>query len=161
MIELEPVPYEDKLVLRELLNLYLYDLSDLDETDPDPHGRFEYRWLDPYWIEPSRHPVFIRRDGVLAGFLLVSGHAEGGAQRGISEFFVLKRHRRAGVGLAAAPAIFEKFPGSWEIRAERQNHGAIAFWEGALPRIASDVTAHRDGIGAWTGPAWTCRVLAT
>ena len=155
MIEIEPVPYQDKLVLRELLNLYLYDLSDLDGADPDAHGRFEYRYLDPYWIEPARHPFFIRRDGVIAGFALVSGHTESGAERGLSEFFVMKRHRRGGVGFAAAAATFKRFPGSWEVRAERHNAGATAFWGAAIPRLASrDLVVH-DSIGAWPGPAWT------
>ena len=48
MIELVAVAYEQKPVLRELLNLYLYELSHFVGADPNEHGRYEYQWLDHY-----------------------------------------------------------------------------------------------------------------
>jgi predicted acetyltransferase len=157
MIELEPVAFEDKGVLRELVNFYLYDLSHLDDADPNAHGRFEYRWLDAYWFESTRHPFFIRRDGALAGFVLVSVHAVTGAAHGISEFFVMKRHRRHGVGRAAAHAAFRRFPGTWELRTEKHNADANAFWTQTLGGLP-DLVLHPDGFADWAGPVWTFRI---
>src|SRR5262249_51081127 len=127
-VELVPVAYEQKSVLRELLSLYLYDLSDLVAADPDEHGRFEYRYLDHYWTEPHRHAHFIRHDGALAGFILVNAHTASGAAHGIAELFVMQRHRRAGVGRAAAKATFARLAGSWEVVTDRENVRAAAFW---------------------------------
>lgn len=142
VIELAPVAYDQKPVLRELLNLYLYELSDLVGADPNEHGRFEYRWLDHYWTEPNRNAFFIRRDGITAGFAMVNAHTASGAAHGIAEFFVLRRHRRSGVGRAAAVSAFARFPGSWEVVTDLENVRAAAFWRetimaSAFPNLAS------------------------
>jgi predicted acetyltransferase len=154
-IELSPVAYEQKTVLRELLNLYLYELSDLVDADPDEHGRFEYRWLDHYWTEPDRHAFFIRRDGTTAGFVMINAHTASGAARAIAEFFVLRRHRRVGVGCAAAVSAFNRFPGSWEVTTDAENLAAASFWRETIATCAfANLVEHPGGIGNWTGPSW-------
>lgn len=45
-VELGPIPDTDKLVLRNLLNLYLYDLGEFKGTDVTVHGVFEYPRVD-------------------------------------------------------------------------------------------------------------------
>ena len=159
MVELASIAYEQKPLLRELLNLYLYELSDLVAADPDEHGRFEYGWLDHYWTEPDRHAFAIRRDGVTAGFVMVNAHTASGAAFGIAEFFVLRRHRRSGVGRAAAAAAFARFPGSWEVVTDRENVRAAAFWRETITTYApAKLVEHAGGIADWTGPAWTFTV---
>lgn len=124
---------EDEPVLRELLNLYLYDLSDLAGTaDLGEHGRYEYRWLDHYWTEHDRHAFLVRVGGALAGFSLVNARTHTGAQWGIAELFVVRRHRRRGVGTAAAHATFARLPGTWEVWTDRDNLRAHAFWRSAV-----------------------------
>ena len=155
-MELVAIAQDQRAVLGELLNLYLYELSELVGADPDERGRFPYPHLDRYWTEPHRHAFFIRRDGVTAGFVLVNAHTASGAAHGIAEFCVLRRHRRAGLGRAAAWAAFAQFPGSWEVVTDVENVRAAAFWRATITaRGYANLVEHPRGIGDWTGPAWT------
>jgi predicted acetyltransferase len=46
----------------------------------------------------------------------------------MSEFFVRKPHRRAGIGRDAATLIFDRFAGDWEIVEYMRHPGSVAFW---------------------------------
>jgi len=136
-VDLEPVAYADKPVLRRMLQLYLYDFTEFSGDDVDQHGEFAYRYLDHYWAPASddgdRFPFFIRVDGRLAGFALVrlvDGHHE------MAEFFVMRRYRRAGVGARAAKDLFSRFPGPWEVQQTAANVPAQSFWQ----RVIGDFT---------------------
>jgi predicted acetyltransferase len=144
----------DKGVLRELLNLYLYDLSDLVDADPNDHGRFEYPYLDHYWTEPGRAAFFIRADGAPAGFVMVNARTFTGAEHGIAEFFVLSRHRRRGVGRAAAGAAFDAFVGSWEVFTDANNPRAKAFWRSVVAGHTSGVYEELSDVREGLGPVF-------
>ena len=138
-VQVEPVSFADKQVLRHLVEFYVYDYSDYMGWDVDEHGVFGYRYLDHYWTEPDRHPFFIRVDGRLAGFALVRA----GAPHDMAEFFVMRKYRRGGVGTDAARMVFERFPGTWEVRQMKENVAATIFWRSAIPvRFDEEV---RDG----------------
>ncbi len=128
-VELARVPYEDKEVLRRLIEFYDYDFSEILGWDVNEHGAFGYRYFDQYWTDPDRHPLFIRVNGRLAGFALVFG----GDPHDMAEFFIMRKYRRTGVGTEAARAIFNRFPGAWQVRQEEANIGAIHFWRRAIP----------------------------
>lgn len=128
-VDVAPVAYSDKIVLRRLLEFYVYDYSEYMGWDVDEHGVFGYRYLDQYWTEPDRHPFFIRVDDRLAGFALVRS----GPPHDMAEFFVMRRYRRAGVGSEAARAVLERFPGSWEVRQLAENTPGSAFWRSSIP----------------------------
>ncbi|MFI0721730.1 GNAT family N-acetyltransferase [Streptomyces sp. NPDC021224] len=56
-------------------------------------------WVDSsdhYFREDDREACFIRIDGALAGFSMTRGLDD--SVREVSEFFVLRRHRRLGAG---------------------------------------------------------------
>ncbi len=136
-MEIIKVEKVDKPVLRQLMELYLYDFSEFDGADVNEHGRFGYDYLDHYWIEPNRYPYFIQVDGKLAGFVLVNGHTEVlEASKGLSvgEFFVMKKYRGTGIGQAAAVEVFDMFPGRWEVRQYLPNEPSLAFWEKVIDR---------------------------
>ena len=128
-VEIVAASVADKSVVRNLLELYLHDFSEMTRSDVDEHGRFGYAYLDHYWTEPGRHPFLIRADGGLAGFALVRS----GTPHDMTEFFVLRKYRRSGVGLLAARALFAMFPGEWQVRQMTANTGATAFWRRAIP----------------------------
>jgi predicted acetyltransferase len=50
----------------------------------------------------------------------------------VAEFFVLRGARRTGVGTRAAHALFQLFPGAWEVRVRRTNPAALRFWSRAV-----------------------------
>lgn len=133
-----PVPESEKTVLRNLLQAYRHDLSEFDGSDPDDAGSFGVgSYFDLYWTEPSRHPFKILIGDSLAGFVLVRElQAE---TRSIAEFFVLRRHRRSGIGQSVAFQLFDRFPGSWHVAQDEHNVPAQAFWR----RVVSAYTYDR------------------
>ena len=66
-----------------------------------------------------------------------AAHFAGEGTRDISEFFIVRRHRRRGVGTEVARLVFDRYPGKWEVTQLTRNVDAQAFW--------------RRVIGAYTG----------
>jgi predicted acetyltransferase len=139
-IEVSPAALQEKAVLRNLMELYLYDFSELTGDDVDDSGMFGYRYLDLYWEEPERRPFLIRVDGRLAGFALVreaESLVEGAVPPGdicthMAEFFILLKYRRQGIGARAAWELFDLFSGRWEVCEIPENTSARDFWRKAI-----------------------------
>jgi predicted acetyltransferase len=150
---------DEKPILRNLLELYLYDTSDLDAHDVGPSGLFGSNYLDHYWTEPDRHPFLIRVDGALAGFALVNRHSyltTEGARCCMAEFFVMRRYRGRGVGMCAAASVFDRLPGPWEVCQTAANIGAQAFWRKTVDHYTSGLFAETVLTdGRWDGPILT------
>ncbi|MEH2409769.1 GNAT family N-acetyltransferase [Nostoc sp.] len=130
-IEVVKATQEQKSVLCNLMELYQYDLSEIEAKDVDACGLFGYRYLDYYWTEPERHPFLVKVDDKLAGFVLVNQHIylhRDNHAMSIAEFFILKKCRSQGIGEQVATEIFDQFPGNWEVRQTALNLGAQAFW---------------------------------
>lgn len=125
-VELVPVAEQDKSVLANLMQLYRYDLSEIRGYDLTVHGTFTYRYLDQYFLEDAREACLITADGRLAGFTMTRGLDDGG--REVSEFFVVRRHRRLGIGRTAAERMLRQHPGSWQLAVDHANHQAARFW---------------------------------
>lgn len=128
-VDVERATLEEKPVVARLLELYAHDLSRFTGADVGDDGRFGYPRLDLYWTEPERHPFLIRTEGRIAGFALVRS----GRPHDMAEFFVMRKHRRSGVGICAAHEVFATFPGVWQVRQLAQNTAATAFWRVAIP----------------------------
>jgi predicted acetyltransferase len=139
-VELLPATFTDKAVLANLMQLYLYEFPYVDDLELGDDGRFTYHYFDRYWGEPGRHPFLIRADDRLTGFVLVAerrlldpdavGHA-------ITEFFVVRRYRRRGIGETAARAIFAMFPGPWWVAEVAANASGQAFWRATIDRYTA------------------------
>ncbi len=135
-VAIEPIQYEEKPVLRRMLQLYLYDFSEFEQLELNEYGEFDYRYLDHYWAPDegeARHAFFIRVDGKRAGFALIR------AVNGVNvfaEFFVMRTFRGTGVGAAAARAVFARLPGNWLVHQVPANVPAQAFWR----RVVSELT---------------------
>lgn len=128
-VQLVPASEPDRAVLRRLIELYLYDFSELNGADVDQHGEFGYRYLDHYWTEEDRAAFLVRVDGHWAGFALVRR----GAPSDIAEFFVMRKYRHRGVGRRAAIELFERYPGPWQVRQQQANPVATSFWRSVIP----------------------------
>lgn len=155
-ITLLPASHLDRPALTNLMQLYLYDFSAVDDVDVDDAGCFRYPYLDSYWNLPDRHPFLIRVAGRLAGFALINrysrlhdpfdGHA-------IAEFFVMRKYRRMGVGRSIAMQLFASFPGKWEVASIATNVPAQAFWRSTID-IYTDGRYHEIWLqdARWRGP---------
>ena len=134
-IQLTRIPEAQKPVLRQLLEFYCYDFSEFIYLELDEEGYFNYPYLDHYWIEEDRHPFFILRDNVIVGFVLVNRHGfiqkkEEGYT--MAEFFVMRGHRRRGIGIQAAHLAFDLFPGKWEVAQQLSNQASVHFWDDCI-----------------------------
>jgi predicted acetyltransferase len=140
-IEVMPARPGDRAIVWRLLQLYLHDFSEIDGRPVNERGEFEYRWFDHYWKDPKRIPLLIRVDGEWAGFALVRR----GAPNEMAEFFVMRNHRRSGVGRAAAAECFGRFPGRWLVHEIPRNEAATAFWRAVIP-VSYEETSDSEGI---------------
>lgn len=138
-VDIVPAEYDQQVAIANMAQLYMYDFSEFwpRESEAELHedGTFgALIYLDQYWLDPNREPLLIRRDGHLVGFALINATSPSGepVDRGMAEFFIVRRHRRNGSGRAASHAIFAERPGLWEVAVIRANAGALAFWRSAI-----------------------------
>ncbi len=123
-------PEDAKPVLRRLLEFNAYEFSVFDGRDLGAHGEYGYPYLDHYWTEGDRRvPLLFTVDGHLAGFAFLRK----GLPHAVSEFLVLPKYRRQGVGLATARQIFTRWIGDWMTHEVVGNDRAVTFWRRAIP----------------------------
>jgi predicted acetyltransferase len=131
-ITIEQAEPGEALLLANLLELYIHDLSEIFAVELGPDGRFGYPALPRYWSEPEhRFPFFIRAGGKAVGFALVtrgSPATDDPDVLDVAEFFVLRRYRRSGCGRRAAALLFDRLPGRWIVRVSEGNPGGMPFW---------------------------------
>lgn len=125
---------QDRAWLRNVYPLYLHDLSEFDGGyyQLDDRGVWQPDHL-PSWLgEDPDLPLIIVAGGRRVGFALVARAPSlwiaPGCDHRMSEFFVLRRERRQGIGALAAHAVFDAHPGRWEVSELVRNERAIRFW---------------------------------
>jgi predicted acetyltransferase len=159
-VELEAADPERRAVLENLFQLYTHDFSDFwtdrEDGELEEDGRFpQYVHLDAYWTEAGRTPLLIRAGGHLAGFALINRVTHSGLPLdfAVAEFFVVRKHRRAGVGLRAATEIIRARPGQWEMAVARRNTAALPFWRRVATAVAGPGVEEIDrDDDLWDGP---------
>jgi predicted acetyltransferase len=155
---------EDKAALTNMMQLYTHDFSELwaggSRGELGANGLFAAYPLDAWWREPDHIPLLVKVGGFLAGFALLDtmSHTGQPLDRNMAEFFIVRKHRRSGVGAAAARDIFGRYPGRWEAAVTRANHGALAFWRAAIGPLAGDVELVDVKSPSWNGPVLRFRV---
>ncbi len=137
-MELVPVEREDKSVLRNLLEKYEYEFSQYDQRDVNCNGLYDYWYVDHYWTEDNRWAFFLLADGKLAGFVMVNDYPEVDlpSDYTLSEFFVVYKYRRSGLGTFAVRQLLERFHGGWQLKYHTKNTGSVAFWN----KVVGDAT---------------------
>lgn len=156
-VTLAPATCADEPLLANLLELYAHDLSATFALDVRDDGRFGYDKLPLYWREPERRWAFVVRcDGKVAGLALVtrgSPASDDPAALDVAELFVLRRHRRSGVGRRAAVLLWDRFPAStWVVRVSTGNRGALPFWSEVVAAYTGGAFAETEIPG--TPHAW-------
>ncbi len=149
----------ERELIRRMMELYLHDFSEFDGTDLDAHGVFGYGDLDYFWFEATHAAFIIRVEGQLGGFVLVDNEVViDGNERSITEFFILRKYRRQGVGRAAAQQVFAALPGKWEVRVIAANPPAQNFWRAVIAAY-TDGHFHEQVLDNddWRGPAFWFR----
>jgi predicted acetyltransferase len=143
-------------LLRDLLNSYIHELSEIFPVERGPDGRFEYERLSVYWDEPEgRHAFVINRGDNVAGFALAtrgSPATDDPDDYDVAEFFVLPAYRRWGVGRHAAIALWNEMPGQWVVRVSEANRPGLRFWTEVIAAYTSGTFG--DGARPDHPPGW-------
>ncbi|MFS0613405.1 GNAT family N-acetyltransferase [Lederbergia ruris] len=161
-VTLSLIPYEDKSILQNLMQLYRYDSSEFDGHVLNRHGLYLYKYLDHQWTDDYRRPLLVKVGGEIAGFVLVSldvpkeftklSTAE--KTNVISDFFIMRKYRRRGVGKKVAYSLFEQYRGMWEVRQTIGNQAAQMFWKKIIHEYP-DGHIHKEELvqnDSWHGP---------
>jgi predicted acetyltransferase len=161
MLEVTLIPYNDKSILSQLIQLYRYDSSEFDGHALNEHGLYMYKYLDHQWTDEYRHPCMFRVNGEIAGFALVSlgvprEHVKLSTSERtnvIGDFFIMRKFRGQGYGKQAAFELFDRFPGIWELRQTSGNLPANRFWNRVLEAYTSSSYEQQllDN-ECWSGP---------
>ena len=153
-VSLSPATPSDQILLGNLLELYIHDLSAIfPNVQLGPDGRFGYPALSLYWSDLQRRlPFIIRWAGRIAGFILVQRLSDPSSDQpvyDVAEFFVLRPYRQSGVGRQAARLLWNQLAGQWTVRVAEANRPALAFWSPVIAAYtagtASDSTVVREG----------------
>ena len=91
MFELKVVKENDKDVLRNLLEYYLYDFNYYYEDDLNENGRFEFIGVEPYINNNFYKAFFILVDNHYAGFVLTYTGKEKSV---VEEFWIMPKYRK-------------------------------------------------------------------
>ena len=131
---------EDRKWIQSVYRDYLNDLATLNTGIFPVLGEFGHREPDllARWFADDRaHPLLILKSETPAGFALVVRPPRLSASAPIidyrmSEFFVLAKYRRLGIGRDAAQLILNRFAGQWEVTEYLRNAGAVGFWRNVI-----------------------------
>lgn len=163
-IEIALFPYEEKTVLYNLIQLYRYDSSEFDGHVLNSHGLYLYKYFDHQWTDEYRRPFLVKVDGEIAGFALISldvpkeymklSSAE--KTNAISDFFIMRKYRRKGVGRKVACSLFDQYSGAWEVRQTFANNSAYEFWKQVITQYNEDNSFEEKIIQdeKWNGPVF-------
>ena len=128
-IRLAEARRSDARLIESMLDEYLRELSSHREVRVGATGSASYPYLDAYWAEPGRHAFMIRSSGRVVGFAFIRDPGStGSARHQLAEFYIKPESRRLGIGRRAAAAIWQRFPGQWELEVQARNSAAVRFW---------------------------------
>ena len=130
MIELKAVRAEDRTLLWNVNQKYLYEMTNFYDDPMDAQGNYHYGHFDEYFTDPAREALFIYDDGALAGFAMICPYSniDRPVDHVMAEFTVFPAHRKRHVALVAAEMILRDRPGAWEIKYNEKNAPARALW---------------------------------
>jgi predicted acetyltransferase len=141
----------ERELIRRMMQFYLYDFSEYEDADLDEHALFSYGDLDYFWFEPTHAAFLATVDGKLAGFVLVSNEVTlPDSERLLTEFFIMRKYRRLGVGSRVAAMVFDRLPGRWEAHVIARNVPAQAFWRKVVAAYTGGDYVER----AWADDEW-------
>jgi len=131
IVELIHVKINDKLTLKSLLELYDSEPNDYEEDDEGEQEPYEYKYLEHYFKEKDWLAYFIMVDDDYAGFVMINPMPEVSdilTDYSLSEFFVIPKYRRCGVGKLAVYKILDMYKGKWQLTRDPRDKNSVPFW---------------------------------
>lgn len=130
MIELVEVKPENRELLWNIHQKYLYEMTNYYDDEMDQAGNYHYGYFDAYFTEPERKALFIYCDKRLAGFVMINPYSyiDGKPDYVLAEFTIFPVYRREHIASETAEMIFNQYKGRWEIKYNERNTAAKRLW---------------------------------
>ena len=130
MITLKPVKSEERELLWNINQKYLYEMTFYYPDEMDEKGVLHYGYFDEYFKDPKRKAFFIFHEEKMVGFVMVCPYSNMGHEPdyNMAEFTIFPTYRRNHYALETANQILSMYPGNWEIKYNEKNTGAKKLW---------------------------------
>lgn len=130
MIRLHTVQPNDRDLLWNINQKYLYEMTMFYPDEMDEAGNLHYGHFEEYFTDPKRSAYFIYNDDVLVGFAMLCPYSNLGRNPDytMAEFTIFPSYRRRHFALEAAKQILETHPGQWEIKYNEKNLAGKRLW---------------------------------
>ena len=141
------VKIEHKNLLWNLLQKYLYELSDVYGDDIEDDGNYSYDYFENYFNpEENREALIFRYDDKIIGFCMINDHSfnEKSIDYSMAEFSIVQKYRKNGLGKRAISKVLSQRKGKWQIKYSLDNPTAQKFWENVLSDYKSTETLLED-----------------
>ena len=131
MVRAKVVEKSKEQVLFNLMQKYLYEMTEYYENSMDEEGNFAYKYLPYYFKDKDRQAFFLYDDSTLIGFALINTHSFTGEaiDNCIAEFTIFPTYRHQGKGLEAIEALRAVRKGTWQLKYSTTNPQGTAFWQ--------------------------------
>ena len=130
-IQLISISEKNATIFEVFAQDYEAEFSAITKKEPNAEGRFA---LEANWKKPnSGFYCFSKKKPV--GFTIVT---EANNRSDIAEFYILPCYRKMGYGKKLAFAVFDLFPGPWQVREIPTAKDAIVFWRTTISEYTKD-----------------------
>lgn len=151
VVRIAPAAKPAKPAIAAMLRSCSHELAEFADAEAVRQESGPDAYFDAYWTEDQRQPFLILADEEVAGFCLVRRLETG--RHAVAEFYVVPGFRRAGVGRAAAEAVFRSFPGPWQVAELEANLPAQIFWRRVIGSVTGGAYVEGWSEAAPRGPA--------
>lgn len=131
MIRLVPVKPEQKNMLWNINQKYLYEMTAFYPDEMDADGNLHYGHFDEYFIDPKRKAFFLYNDDVMIGFAMLNPYSameDHQPDYTMAEFTVFPSYRKNHYAFEAAKLILSTYIGKWEVKFNEKNAPAKKLW---------------------------------
>lgn len=141
MVSVRIVKREEEQILNNLLQKYLYEMSQFFDDNMDADGNYPYQYLPLYFTDNDRSAYFIYDNDELIGFALINAYSltDEKIDNCIAEFTIFPIYRNEGRGMAAVDALVKERSGKWQLKYVTMNRPAEHFWNKVRERYNGDV----------------------
>ena len=130
MITLKSVKAEERELLWNINQKYLYEMTFYYPDELDEQGNLHYGYFDEYFKDPKRKAFFILHEDKIVGFAMVNPYSNinGNPDHTMAEFTIFPTYRRNHYALETANQLLSMYKGKWEIKYNEKNMGAKKLW---------------------------------
>lgn len=127
------VGIHNRYILENLIQLYLYDLSNVFDININEDGLFYYD-LDNFFGNSDNMAYLIEVNYELVGFIMIDKNFKIlddniDNSYNLAEIFILNKYRKNGIGKMIVFDFFDNYRGNWEVRSVPLSKDAELFWK--------------------------------